>query len=737
MKLLTLVFFTGCLANFSSLLAENGPNAPVREVQDEYWGTKITDPYRWMENIEHDAEAQKWLKAQADFTRATLDALPGYQKLKGRISELVNSEPATISKPHLLAGGNLFYMKTVAGQNTAKLYFRKSVASGEVLLVDPDTFSKQDGRPRAINFYEPSWDGSHVAFGISAQGSEDASIHIVDTDTGKETGDVIPRCEGSVVSWLPDGRHFLYTQLQELKAGEPAADKFLNSKTRLHEIGSDPEKDEIYLAADANPTIQFTPEQSAAIILVPGCDLCLAAVSKFVAPEFKLYATTLNDLGPNAKWVPLCDFDDQVTGAGIFGPDIYFLTHKDAAKFKIIARTLQDGKLGSERAVVPECDKVIREIISAKDGIYYTASDGVDCRLYKIGEAQSQTQTITEIALPYPGWVTFFGLEEETMGNLRMPGVLVKLTSWTRSSAYFRYDPDKKSMIALKLQPEGPYDHPADLVSEELKVKSYDGTLVPLSVLGLKSFKKDGTHPAWLEGYGAYGIVDEPYYSPSLLALFEHGLWRATAHVRGGGAEGDTWHRAGMKATKPNTWKDFIACGNYMIQNGYSAKDKLSAIGGSAGGILIGRAVTERPDLFEVACPIVGALDMLRAELTPNGPPNIPEFGTVKIQSEFEALREMSTYEHITPGTRYPALLFYHGFNDPRVPVWMSAKVAARFQADTASGKPVLLDIDYQSGHGIGNTRAQQIRRMTDVLSFILWQVGDPDFQPVKPQSQN
>lgn len=187
-----------------------------------------------------------------------------------------------------------------------------------------------------------------------------------------------------------------------------------------------------------------------------------------------------------------------------------------------------------------------------------------------------------------------------------------------------------------------------------------------------------------------------------------------------------------MKATKPNTWKDFIACGDYLVQNGFSAKDKLAGVGGSAGGILIGRAITERPDLFAVACPVVGSLDTLRAELTPNGPPNVPEFGTVKIKAEFEALREMSTYEHIRPGTKYPALLFYHGYNDPRVPVWMSAKAAARFQADTSSGKPVLLDIDYQSGHGIGNTRAQQIRRLADLLAFMLWQVGDPDFQPVK-----
>lgn len=733
MKLSILLISVFCLAaTIRSFGIDDPPRAPVHEAEDEYFGTKIKDPYRWMENIKQDPEAQRWLKAQADFTRQTLDSMPGYAKLKARIAELVSSDSATISQPRLLANGNLFYLKTAVGQNTAKLCFRKESSADEVLLVDPDDFEKQDGKPHAINFYAPSWDGSHVAFGISAQGSEDASIHVVETETAKETSDVIPRCEGSVVSWLPDDHRFLYTQLQELKPGQPAKEKYFDTKTRLHELGSDPEKDEVYLASGANPTIQFTPQQAAAILTVPGSGLCFAVVSNFVQNELELYVIRLNDLAPGAKWIQLCNFDDQVTSAGVFGHDLYFLTHKDASKFKIIARTFGDGKLGAAKDVIPESDKVIQQIISAKDGVYYTASDGVDCRLYKI--QADGAKGAMEIQLPRQGWASFYGLEEQSMGDLRMPGVLVSLKSWTVAEDYYRYDPDNGTTRALNLRPLGPYDHPSNLISEELKVKSYDGTLVPLSVLGLNTFKKDGSHPVLLQGYGAYGIVDEPAYSPIMLAALEHGIWRGVAHVRGGGVYGDAWHRAGMKTTKPNTWKDFIACGEYLIKNGYSDKEKLAGMAGSAGGILIGRAVTERPDLFSVACPIVGALDMLRAELTPNGPPNIPEFGTIKDKAEFDALREMSTYEHISPGTAYPALLFYHGYNDPRVDVWMSAKTAARFQADTTSGKPVLLDIDYGSGHGIGNTRAQQIRRSTDILAFMLWQFGDPEFQPARPK---
>ena len=212
----------------------------------------------------------------------------------------------------------------------------------------------------------------------------------------------------------------------------------------------------------------------------------------------------------------------------------------------------------------------------------------------------------------------------------------------------------------------------------------------------------------------------------------EHGIWLAVAQVRGGGVYGDDWFRAGQKSNKPNTWKDFIACGEYLINEKYAAKNKLAGIGGSAGGITIGRAVTDRPDLFAVAFPIVGALDMLRFESTANGAPNVEEFGTVKDEAGFRALREMSTYDHIKDGTAYPAILLYHGYNDPRVDVWMSAKAGARFQAATSSGKPVLLDIDYESGHGIGNTKAQNIQRTTDLLSVMLWQLGDPEFQPAK-----
>jgi prolyl oligopeptidase len=717
------------IAGAANLLAQDLPaKAPVHVVEDDYFGTKIPDPYRWMENVKNDPDAQKWLKAQADYTRKLIDSMPGYEKLRARITELVNSEPATISRPRQCANGNLFYLKTASNQNTAKLCFRDSPSGSEVLLVDPDDFQKRTGVPYAINYVEPSWDGECVAFGISAKGSENAEIHVIDTASRKETGEAIPRCELNGVNWLPDGKHFLYIQLQELKSGQPATEKYFNSRVALHEVGSDPAKDEVLLTTGSNPSVPVRADQAPGIVTVPGSNLVFATISNFVANEIAIFVAPLEELGPKTKWQKVADFEDQVTDFGVTQAAVYLLTHKDAPRFKIVSRSVQGSELEPMKEVLPASQKVIQQIQSAKDGIYYTASDGVDCRLYRL--SSSDLAKPEEIPLPVAGWASFHELEAGFVGDLEKPGVLVTVTSWTEAPSHHLYDPQNKRVAVLELEPSGPYDRPKDVVSTEVKVKSYDGTLVPLSIVGLQNFKTDGTHPALLSGYGSYGIVNSPSYQPVSRAFLEHGFWLATAHIRGGGEYGDEWHRAGQKINKPNTWKDFIACAEYLIDKKYAAKGKLAGIGGSAGGITIGRAITERPDLFAVGLPIVGALDMLRFERTPNGPPNIPEFGSAKTEEGFKALREMSTYDHIRDGTAYPMILLYHGYNDPRVDVWMSAKAGARFQSATTSGKPVLLDIDYESGHGVGNTRAQNIRRTTDLLSVMLWQFGDPDFQP-------
>ena len=253
---------------------------------------------------------------------------------------------------------------------------------------------------------------------------------------------------------------------------------------------------------------------------------------------------------------------------------------------------------------------------------------------------------------------------------------------------------------------------------------------MPLSIVHKKGIKLDGNNPTILYGYGAYGISQTPFYRPTFLPWFDRGGVFAVAHVRGGGEYGEDWHKAGYKATKPNTWNDAIACAEWLVAHKYTAPAKLAIMGGSAGGIFVGRSITERPDLFGAAIDEVPFSDVLRFEFSANGVPNIPEFGTVKKEDEFKALLAMSPYHNVKDGVAYPAVLLLTGINDPRVDAWQAGKMAARLQAATSSDKPILLRIDYDAGHGFGSTKKSQYQERADVLAFLFWQFGVKGFQP-------
>ncbi|HQW39516.1 MAG TPA: prolyl oligopeptidase family serine peptidase, partial [Usitatibacteraceae bacterium] len=311
-----------------------------------------------------------------------------------------------------------------------------------------------------------------------------------------------------------------------------------------------------------------------------------------------------------------------------------------------------------------------------------------------------------------------------------MPGLVLTLGGWTRAAKHYLLAGAGASATPLALAPAGRYDEPAGIVSREVVVKSHDGVAVPVSIISRADIRLDGRSPAMLYGYGAYGIVEEPGWSPRLLAWLERGGVFAIAHVRGGGIFGDAWHRAGWKTTKHNTWKDGIAAAEWLVAQGYTAKDRLSIYGGSAGGIFVGRAITERPDLFASAVVGVGNTDSLRSETRANGAGNIPEYGTFTKEDEFRGLAAMSPYANVKAGTAYPAVLFEHGVNDIRVDVWMTLKTGSRLAAATSSGKPVLMRLEYDAGHGPGATRDQAQRRTADRWAFMLWQAGAEGFQP-------
>jgi prolyl oligopeptidase len=387
----------------------------------------------------------------------------------------------------------------------------------------------------------------------------------------------------------------------------------------------------------------------------------------------------------------------------------------------VLRTSLTHPDVEHAEVVVPEGAPVIKDVETAEDGLYVQETDGTLGVVIRLGYQGGKPE---EVQLPFQGTAGLSGMDE------RIPGAYVVMTSWAKAPRIYSFNPQTRAVTDTKLQPLGPNDDPADVVTEEVKVKSWDSVMVPLSIVHMRGVKMDGTNPTLLWGYGAYGISIDPEFNPVLLAWLEKGGVFAIAHPRGGGEYGDDWHKGGQLLTKPNTWRDFIACGEYLIDNHYTSTPKLGIEGGSAGGITIGRSITERPDLFAAAIDEVPMSNSMRFENMPNGPPNIPEFGSVKTQWGFEDLYAMGAYEHVRDGVHYPAVLVTTGWNDPRVASWQPGKMAARLEAATGSGEPVLLRVEYSAGHGIGSTKAQNEELDADNWSFLLWQFGVAGFQP-------
>jgi prolyl oligopeptidase len=703
------------------------PVAPVRPITDDYFGTKVVDPYRYMENL-RDPELQAWIKAQNDYTRAVLARIPGRERLLARIRELNQSVPKTF--PSRLPGGLYLISKQLPGEDVQKLYVRRGLSGEDELLVDPEKVTlapaDQGKGKNVITGSAMSDDGVYIAVGIVPGGDElHGEVHVIDVAKGRETGDVITQLGAGAWQpyWLPDNRSFVYGRLQKLPPGAPAAEVFQKFRSYLHVLGTDPERDRPVFGYGVVPSIDVDPSMMASVQTQPDSRYALGVLNTSVSPNSAYYVAMIDSIGkPNTVWRKVADSADEVTSIAVHRDDLYLLTYKNAPRYKIIRIDARQPDLAAAETVVPPSEAVVTGISPAQDALYVQLLDGGIERLLRV--PYGPHPHTEEVKLPFEGSAYAF-----TDG--RLPGALLYLASWTKALKVYAYDPETKLATDTKLQPVGPYDDPVSMESQEVKVRSYDGTMVPLSITYPKGLKLDGSNPAMLEGYGAYGNYQDPVFVPRFLAWTERGGVYGFCHTRGGGEYGEEWHLAGKGPTKPNTWRDFIACAHYLIDHKYTSPPHLAGWGASAGGILIGRAITERPDLFGAAIDRVGLSDTLRSELTPNGETNIPEFGSVTTKEGFKTLYAMSSYHHVEQGTAYPAVLLETGMNDPRIDPWQVAKMTARLQAATTSGKPILLRVEYQGGHGtMGSTENQLQETTADEWSFLLWQLGVPDFQP-------
>ncbi len=706
----------------SGLAAAQGqPVAPLRPVTDDYFGTPVVDNYPYMEDLGN-ADVKAWMKAQADFTRSKLDAIPARKPLLERIHALSNADLRRGG--FVRRGDRYFYEVFVPGAQLPKLYYRDGLKGEEHLLLDPGAMGKGTDTHFALDFFEPSWDGKLLAYGVSVGGSEKSVLHVMDVATGAVQPEAIDRTSDSLVSWRPDNRSFFYLRYVKPTPGMPADQTMYNARTYLHKLGAktDGDGDAVVFGRGVSAKLDVPEGQGTYVIVSPDSRYAVAVANHNMDdnPSTVYVAPLAQVTDAGTPWKKVADVDDGVTQFHLHGDTLYVLSQKNAPRFRLLALPLARPELKNATVVIPEGAGVLTDVRLAQDGLYTRERDGAVSHLHRVSFDGKQSHPI---ATPFEGNVGV------PVTDAHQPGALYGIRGWLQSTRVMGYDAAKDRSDDTGLNLPSSIDM-SGYEAEEVFATSYDGTRIPLSILHRKGLAMDGSHPTILEGYGSYGLSLEPGMNPTNLAWLERGGVFAIAHVRGGGEYGEGWHMGGYKLNKLNTVQDFIACGQYLVDRHYTAPARLAGEGGSAGGITVGGALTLRPDLFGVILDLVGMSDSLRFETEPNGPPNVVEFGSTKTEAGFHGLYAMSTYARVRDGVAYPAVIFSTGANDPRVAPWQMAKMAARVQAATSSKRPVLLRVDYDAGHGIGSSNSQYENELADLWSFSLWQMGDAEFQP-------
>jgi len=725
--LLALALFTACgeensdkqasmTAASESATGHTAPVARVENTADTHWGVEVDDPYRYMED-QDDPEVVEWFKGQAEYTESVLAGSPIREEIYERLIELDQGAPYTTFAVRRLANGDKFYMRRNAGENLGKLYYHPADSDSARLLVDPETLAAEGEQHYSLGTYMPSWDGGYVTYGLAQGGSELTSYHIMDIASGRAVDAPIDNIETAYnrPMWTASGDGFYYSRRRDLPEDAPETEIYKQTMVRYHELGTDSDDDPVIAAYELSNRLPLIDTDFPSLWLTPNSGHAVLKVKHGDNNEISLFAAPLDSLlSGDIPWVRISEEADLVTAFAVMGDDIYLLTAQDAPRYKLIKTNLAAPDLDTADVVIAPGELVLSDVVAAKDALYIDAfQDGVN-KVIRV--APDEKTEVLNTPRASAGYISSVSPEVD--------GILLYETSWIQGGVRYAYEPTAGTFTDTGMVPVGKFDNLEGFVAKEVLVSSHDGTQVPLSILHRADLKMDGSNPTIVYGYGSYGFPMPVFFSPTRLAWLERGGVFAIAHVRGGGEYGQEWHYAGRMANKPNTWLDLIASAEYLVEEGYTAPAHMAPMGGSAGGILAGRSITTRPDLFGAAVMQVGMLDAIRAETTTNGVPNIKEFGTVTDEEGFKGLLAMSSYHHVREGVNYPATLLTHGYNDNRVNVWMSGKMAARLQAANGEdGAPVLLRVVFDAGHGIGSTRDQVLLEIADTYSFLFSQL--------------
>lgn len=673
------------------------------DVVETLHGVAVADPYRWLEDGAS-AETRAWTAAQNARTDAILRAVPGRSALEERLGALYRV--ATVDAP-AVRGRRFFYLKREGDQSQDVLYARDGADGPERSLVDPNRLDP-DGLT-ALDWWYPSPDGGLVAYGTSQNGDEWSTLRVVETTTGRVLPDTIARTRYSSVAWLPDNRGFFYTRYPT-PGTVPAGEEHYNSHAFYHALGADPAADPKVFGEGRSPQDMLQLE-----ISPDGRWLVAIAAEGWVRSE-----VFLRDLhAPEPRWTAVATGLDARFDNPIATADRLFLqTNLDAANGRIVAIDPADPVLARWTTVVPARDDAVLEGFVLADGKIVTQE--IESAISRLRVFSVAGEALSELELPTPG--TVHGLD----GEPDNPVVVAGFASFAVPPCAFAFTvaTGERLPLAPVATPAGL--DPSTIDVRQVRYRSKDGTAVSVFLVGRTGLPRDGRTPTVLDGYGGFNIPRTPDYRPFFLDWIDRGGLLAVANLRGGGEFGETWHRAGMLGNKQNVFDDFIAAAEWLIAEGYTNPDRLAIHGGSNGGLLVGAALTQRPELFRAVYGAVPLLDMLRYHHFSIAKLWIPEYGSADDPDPFRWLYAYSPYHHVVPGTRYPAVLLTTAEQDSRVDPAHARKMTALLQWATASGddRPILLRAETAAGHGVGKPIGKRVAEAVDLGCFLAIQLG-------------
>lgn len=666
------------------------------EIFDDFHGTSVADPYRWLEDGES-PEVKAWTDAQNAHTRRTLEGFEGREEIRGRLEELLTI--GVVGSPAVRKtskGDRYFHIRRDGKENQPILYVRDGRSGEDRPLVDPNALSEEG--TTALDWWMPSRDGRLIAYGLSESGDEESTLFIRNVDTGEELEDRIPRTRFCSVAWLPDGKSFYYTRYPD-KGTVPEGEERYHRSVFLHRLGEDYRDDPKIFGEGRNmtdsPSVSLSPDGRWLVVRVhQGWD------------KSEVY---LKDLKAKSDWVPVVEGVHALFDPLVRNDAIYMRTNDGAPRYRIYKVDPKKPERSAWKEIISETDDVISDFNVIGDELIVGFMRDVASRLVRFTLSGKEK---AEISLPT------LGSSQGVSGRWDGDEVFFDFSSFAVPPTIHRLDlKTGKSEVWDKVTAS--IDSSAYEVSR-IRARSKDGTMIPAFVVHKKGLVKDGKTPTVINAYGGFNISLMPSFNRSSYLLLERGGILVIANLRGGGEYGEAWHRAGMLEKKQNVFDDAIAVAEELIESGYTSPEHLGVMGGSNGGLLVGALVTQRPDLFRAAVSAVPLLDMVRYHRFLIAKLWIPEYGSADDPEQFAYLYEYSPYHQTKEGTEYPAVLFTTAESDSRVDPLHARKMAAMMQHASASSRPILLRVETQAGHGAGKPVAKIVDELTDVYSFLL-----------------